>query len=293
MPSTKSRKTLEHNWRFEALGTAWEISSRHELTDEVRERIAVEVEAFDATYSRFRPDSLVTKLAKNPGAYTFPDNASTLFNFYDELYEISRGSVSPLVGGALEEAGYDAAYSLRPKGEPRVAIDYSKAISRDEQHLTVEEPLVIDIGAIGKGYLVDCLANTLRAAGHDDFTVDGSGDMRTVGGTKETVGLENPLNTNEVIGTVELQNASLCASAINRRAWGEWHHVIDATTGLPTREIIATWVVADSTMIADGLATALFFVSPGELAKRYTYEYMRMHADGSIEYSDYFAKGVF
>jgi thiamine biosynthesis lipoprotein len=64
-------------------------------------------------------------------------------------------------------------------------------------------------------------------------------------------------------------------------------------TARPTRDVIATWVIADSAMIADGLATALFFTAPEKLAATYNYEYLRMHANGSIEYSEYFAKGVF
>ena len=43
------------------------------------------------------------------------------------------------------------------------------------------------------------------------------------------------------------------SSATNRRAWGNGlHHVIDATTGLPTRNVIATWAIAETALEADG-----------------------------------------
>ena len=44
------------------------------------------------------------------------------------------------------------------------------------------------------------------------------------------------------IGMIALvHDGALCSSATNRRAWGDGlHHVIDAMTGLPTRDVIAT-----------------------------------------------------
>jgi len=293
MPSTKSKTTPAYSWQFDGIGTKWEIASARELNAALKQYIADEIESFDAVYSRFRADSLVQKIAQAPGEYTFPKSAEILFDFYDELWEVSHGSVNPLVGDALVAAGYDEVYSLKQRSGAAPALDYNKTLQRSGSKLLVTEKTVIDIGAIGKGFLVDYIAELLKKAGHADVVVDGGGDMRICGTMNEKVGLEHPLNTGQVIGIVDIQNKALCASATNRRAWGDWHHVINAQTGKPTEEIIATWVIADSTMIADGLATALFFVSPQTFAGRYTYEYMRMHADGSVEYSDYFAKGVF
>jgi thiamine biosynthesis lipoprotein len=84
--------------------------------------------------------------------------------------------------------------------------------------------------------------------------VDGSGDLRHSGDSSIQVGLEHPLDSGLVIGVVKLKNRALCASATNRRSWGDGlHHVLDARTGLPVREVIATWVIADDAATADGL----------------------------------------
>ena len=69
--------------------------------------------------------------------------------------------------------------------------------------------------------------------------------------------------------------------------------MVDPETGEPAKEIIATWVLADSTMLADGLATALFFTKPELLKKQYTYEYMRIHADGKIDFSNAFKNTLY
>lgn len=88
-----------------------------------------------------------------------------------------------------------------------------------------------------------------------------------------------------VIGVYNLKNTSLCASATNRRAWGDnLHHVIDPKTGKPTQDVIATWVVGDTTAIADGLATALFFTNGEQLQKAFDFSYIRMFSMEVLRY---------
>jgi thiamine biosynthesis lipoprotein len=91
-----------------------------------------------------------------------------------------------------------------------------------------------------------------------------------------------------------LSNSALCASASNRRAWGNGlHHVLDALTGEPTTRVIATWAVVAAaatstsppTMVADGLATGLFFREASAFATDFDFQYVRMLADGSVEHS--------
>ncbi len=293
MPLMKSETTLAHNWRFDALGTSWEIASGVPIGDATKKRVTKQLALFELTFSRFIGDSFVSVIADKPGSYTFPSDAKEIFSLYEELYELTDGKVTPLVGEALADAGYDARYSLQSKKEIHPVPRYGEVVQRKGNVITTNQPVMFDVGAVGKGYAVDTIIELLKADGYSSFVVDASGDMRIVGDTTQQVGLENPHNFEEVIGTVDLHNKALCASASNRRKWGEWHHIIDPNTASPTHEIIATWVVADSAMVADGLATALFFTSPETLRAKYTYEYMRMHADGSVEYSDYFAKGIF
>ncbi|MER5185437.1 hypothetical protein ABT009_45440 [Streptomyces sp. NPDC002896] len=49
--------------------------------------------------------------------------------------------------------------------------------------------------------------------------------------------------------------------------------------------VVATWVVADETALADGLATALFFTEAQRLAETFQFAYVRMYADGRAEHS--------
>ncbi|MBM6582227.1 FAD:protein FMN transferase [Microvirga sp. BT689] len=82
---------------FNAIGTTWEIETPSPLEMPARRRI---LERFDATYSRFRPDSLVSRIASltEGGCVTFPEEAVALFDLYDRLHACTEGAVDPLVG---------------------------------------------------------------------------------------------------------------------------------------------------------------------------------------------------
>ena len=69
--------------------------------------------------------------------------------------------------------------------------------------------------------------------------------------------------------------------------------ILDARTGIPVRDVVATWVVADDAATADGLATALFFTRADHLAKVFNFSYVRMFADGRAEISRNFDGQLF
>lgn len=285
---------LTSRLEFDAIGAPWQIDTATPIAPGIRSAIQERMEAFDRTYSRFRDDSLVTRIATTPGRYSFPPDAAELFGLYRSLYEATDGAMSPLVGAALESLGYDRSYSLRASAMPAQVPAWSDSFAWDGSHFDTVRPVTLDVGAAGKGYLADLVAGVLLAAGIEDFVVDASGDLVHAGAGELRVGLEHPLDTGKAIGVVSIANGALCASASNRRAWGDGqHHVIDALTGVPTRSVIATWAIAPTALLADGLATALFFASPERLAGITPFSFVRMYSNGRVETSPGFDGEMF
>lgn len=287
---------------FEATGTRWEIETPRPLDRRLQTRLLERVEAFEMTYSRFRPDSLVSQMAAAPtgGRFAFPDDAVLLFALYDQLHAVTGGAVDPLVGRDLELLGYDPAYSLTPApddvraADPQARWSWAQDVVRTGATLVTRRPLVLDVGAVGKGYLVDLLAGMLGGAGVEGFVVDGSGDLRHAGAAGLQVGLEHPFDRGLVIGVANLHDQALCASAVNRRAWGDGlHHVLDGRSGRPVQGVVATWVVADDAATADGLATALFFTGAAALAPHFTFSSVRLFQDARAEVSEAFDGELF
>ena len=272
--------------RFSAIGTEWQLDTALPLDADLERRLHERIDDFDRTYSRFRGDSLVSTVAETAGSYEFPDDASRLFDLYDGLYDSTYGAVTPLVGRALEQLGYDARYSLTRRGPGMPAPVWADEVAREGSTLVTRSPVLIDVGAAGKGYLVDLVGELLHEGGVHEFVVDASGDLLVSGPAPTAVGLEHPFDPSMAIGEVTLTNRSICASGSNRRVWGEGlHHILDGRTGEPTREVIATWAIADSALLADGLATALFFADPSDLARAFDFEWVRMFATGVAERS--------
>lgn len=283
------------SWHFGAIGTHWEIDTGTALNADAKGVITKRIEEYDRVYSRFREDSVVTSLAREAQTVVLPDDAQDLFALYGALYEATGGSLSPLVGDTLNHLGYDASYRLTSLPGPAVPPPaFEDVISLEGTTLTTYRPVTIDIGAAGKGYLVDIVARLLDDEGINQYTIDASGDLRHRGHTPERVGLENPRATDHLLGVAEVSNRALAASATNRRAWGDGlHHIVDALTGLPTRSVEATFVIADTAAMADGLATALCMVSPERLRQVGEFDWLIMSSDGSLEASPDFPGEVF
>lgn len=279
-------------WRFEAIGTHWRIDSREPLPASLVAAVAERVERFDRDWSRFRPDARIAALA-TPGRHRLADDAGPLLAFYRELHAATRGRVTPLVGRTLEALGYDAAYRLRAADDIPAVPSWEDAVSWDGEFLDVVRPVVLDVGAAGKGYLVDLVGDLLDAHGVEEHIVDASGDLRTRG-VPMTIALEHPLDPRRAVGVAELADGAFCASATTRRSWGDGlHHVLDPATGLPVRGVIATWVLAPTALVADGIATALFFdADPGFLAREAA-AFARMFDDGTVEKSTDFPGELF
>lgn len=279
---------------FDGIGTSWEVSTPGTLDGVQRRKLLALVEEYDAAWSRFRTDSTVAQAARQPGSYVMPDGAGALGRLYRSLYRITDGAMTPLVGGSLEQLGYDPAYSLRPRGIPLAAPRWEDVLDWQDAVLTTTAPVVLDVGAAGKGQLADLLAAELRAQGVGEHFIDASGDLLNSGPVPVSVGLEHPYDPGRAIGTISLGAGALCASAANRRAWGDGlHHVLDGTTGRPVSTVVATWALAGNAMTADALATALFFVSGTALQQDFDFSWLTVFSDGSAAYSAGFEGALF
>ena len=294
---------------FDAIGVPWRIGtgSRETPLESLgaplieADRLAVldRIEQFDRDWSRFRDDSLVSRIAREPGSWRLPADAAPLMALYEQLHALTDARVSPLVGLSLERLGYDAAYRLTPAGDPLPAPSWADSIALRQAPeglvLDTVTPVLLDVGAAGKGYLVDLVGDLLAARGVTETLVDASGDVRVRGERSIRIALEHPADPTKAVGVAEVTDAALCGSAINRRAWGEGlHHIVDAVTGRPVADgVIATWVVADSALVADGLATALFFVEPARLCEAFAFEWVRLSTHTGLEASAGFRGELF
>jgi thiamine biosynthesis lipoprotein len=292
-PITKYSDLPVTHLQFEAIGTLWSIDLYQSMNAEDRsllfDAVKKRIDSFDKNYSRFRPDSMITAMANKAGEYRLPSDAKPLLDLYLDLYNLSGGKFTPLIGQVLVDAGYDSSYSLQV-GQLSKPPTWQEVLSYDYPALTLKQAAWLDFGAAGKGYIVDIIGELLKKRGIKAYCVNAGGDLLYHNSHEQTlsVGLEHPDQEGKILGEALLINQSLCGSAGNQRSWGGFNHIINPETLTSPTQIKAIWVTTDSTILADGLTTCLFFIPAKQLQADYNFEYAIVYADYSLEHSPNF-----
>lgn len=280
---------------FESIGTKWQIDLQDDISQknfhDLKGEIFSFLYEFDDTYSRFKDKSLISKISKKEGLYKFPKSSKELFSIYHKLYELTDGRFTLLIGKTLESAGYDKNYSLKPK-KIQKSDDWS-AINFKFPFLKTRKQVLLDFGACGKGYAIDQIRKILEKRNIRSFIVDAGGDLYIKKIQNSKIGLENPYNSTQIIGIANVNNASICASALNRRKWDKYSHIIDPKTLKSPDKIAATWVISKNAVVADAIATALFLVRPTRLKNEFDFEYLILYSDFKAEKSQGFKAEIY
>ena len=285
------------SFAYESMGTHWEVSfwESVEDIDTLRRDILRMSDEFDTTYSRFIETSLVSQLASQRGTIKVPHDFIKMLKIYIKLYELSHHKFTPLVGKTLSDMGYDPSYYLKSKVNISTVPQLHKAVTiKDDTHIELNDPVLFDFGALGKGYFVEKIKNKLLESGYKHFLVNGSGDIAFIGQDSPIqVGLEHPHDITKVIGTVQLYKGAMCSSGGNRRTWGKYHHIIDPQLLTSPTDILASWVIADTATIADALATALFLSPPEAFKNDFQFEYLLLNKEMKVKRSPGFTAQLF
>lgn len=246
-----------------ALGTTWWIEIFDDIDDDERRAAfgsaALIISDFETKYSRFRPDSLISRLNETKEISAPSPELVTLLTYGQALYSRSNEIFNILIGESMVARGYDNAYSLTPQAELA-----SVFTPNPNTALIITPTLItllagsIDIGGFGKGYVIDLVAKEFISRGIQYFLINGGGDIYTTSNHCEpiTIYLEHPTQPRLSIGETTLVDQGFAASSPYKR---QWHHkqqslshlMLDNNT-IPT---IATFTKALTARDADAFAT--------------------------------------
>lgn len=219
------------NLAFEALGTAWsilidapasELSEAGADLETLRSELIALTDIFDHRFSRFKPDTEATAFRHaDSGTYPISPEFTQLLARSDVLRQLTDGAFDPAVGGLLEAAGYDPQYQLKPDANSLATWKLPNwSVNTKDHTLTIDGPVVFDIGGTGKGYWIDVLSQYLLEKGFTYHLVEGGGDMKATtkaNGDGYTIALEWPGRPDMAIGVVTLKNQGLAASDVFKR----------------------------------------------------------------------------
>lgn len=227
---------------------------------------------FESRFSRFRPDSELSVLNAGSGMDVSPELFSLLERSAGWFRE-TGGVFDPSVLPSLEAEGYGSSFGSEGFGAAHIGEGGAQRSRLDEVTLgpgrSVRKPpsLRIDLGGIGKGYIVDRVAEFL-ARTYEHVFVDAGGDIRTYGVDAGAgydfwaVDVGDPSGAEDSLATLLLRDRAVATSGTYRRRWtvsgSERHHLIDPKTGHSAEtDLAAVTVVAESAEQAEVFSKTL------------------------------------
>lgn len=201
----------------------------------------------------------------------------------DTFKVVAQGlKYSKLSGGALDITvgplvklwgiGTDAAKvpSEEEIKEKLPLINYNDIVL-DEINKTIflkRENMIIDLGAIAKGYAADEVAEILTQNNVKSAIIDLGGNIFALGskldGSNWKIGVQDPEDARGAsIGYIEVVNKSIVTSGIYERYFEsngkKYHHILNPKTGYPyENEILGVSILTDKSIDGDSLSTTLF-----------------------------------
>lgn len=254
-----------HVARWSAIGCTVHVETRLEreldLASALVRQVLVDV---DEVASRFRDDSDLSRVNRNPGQWVEVDPLLVAaLHVAVTAAEETEGLVHPLLGRSLIELGYDRTFSRIQHGRPLARsstappIDAWRSIGLTERAVCIPAETSLDLGATCKAWCTDLAVAALEAHLDGAAIVSIGGDLRTVGEESWEVAVtERP---DGAIDTMVEVTGALATSSTQARRWasdgGERHHLLDPRTGLPAEEVWRTVTIAAPTCVAANTAT--------------------------------------
>jgi thiamine biosynthesis lipoprotein len=230
-----------------------------------------EVQRIEAKYSRYRADSVVSRINANAGRVSVPVDQETraLLAYADTCWRQSDGAFDA-TSGVLRRA-WDFKVARVP-GDAELAalaacVGWDRVEVGPEGVRLRDRGMELDFGGFGKEYAVDRAALVLREAGIASALVDLAGDIMVVGsqpdGTPWRVGVRHPRDRSRIVATLAIESGAIATSGDYERfieVDGVRHcHVLDPRTGRSARGFQSVTVHAASCLVA-GSATTVAMV---------------------------------
>lgn len=251
-----------------------------------------EIERLETRLSSYQPTSDISRV--NARAYFEPVRVEpSLFRLLQHAQRLSRecgGAFDITIAPLVRCWGFMGGTGKMPNAEQiaeahaRVGMDYVELREEDFTVRFLRDGMMLDLGAIGKGYAVERAAEILTEAGATRALVHGgTSTVHALGVPPDAdawkIAVQSPeakatsaheLTRAEasigsmgdaVLAVVPLKNEAMSVSAVHGRSFiaegKTYGHVIDPRTGYPAQNALLSAVVLPSATESDALSTAL------------------------------------
>ena len=260
------------------MGTSFEVyvyAPDHERASELFEAAFDEIERVEQSLSNYRSSSELSRInviAADAQVVTDPEVFALLKRAFDYSRQ-SDGAFDVTVGKLMKAWGFfrgagrypsneELARAREQTGWQRVRLD-----PRARSVFFLTRGIELDLGGIGKGYALDCVARVLREAGVTAALISsGSSSIYAIGAPPGKAGwpvrVSDPLDRTRILSTILLKDQSLSTSGNYEKFFQlsgrTYCHIMDPGTGRPVEGMLQTSVIAPEATDSDALSTAVF-----------------------------------
>lgn len=248
--------------------------SADELNNILNEALAL-CDTYELLFSR--TDSRSTLYKVNTGECTnISKELAELINIGIEYGRISQGAFDISIGSVSSLWDFTADKPSVPDDaaikNALQYVDYTKIqLSQCNDgtfNINIPEGMILDLGAIAKGYIADRIRDFFLENGIDRAIINLGGNVLCIGSKNSasdfTIGIKKPFaNDNATLVNLSLADKSAVSSGTYERYFKEgdrlYHHILNPATGYPyDNELCAVTIISDLSVTGDCLSTTCF-----------------------------------
>jgi len=263
------------NIKGDALGTTYNIIIDSSLEKiDLSKSIDSIFSVINNSMSTYLQNSIISDVNKNIKTKV-DEHFIKVFTKSKEVWEESDRYFDPTVGILVNAYGFGPIV-LSDNGNNKSIESLKHLVGFDKVFLNNNNEVIkenkdifIDFNSIAKGYSVDLIGEFLSQKKINNYLIELGGEILAKGVNKRTksvwtLGIQDPLNQDKYIQTVELNDKALATSGNYRKyrldpETGERYvHTINPITGLTSKNnTLSVSVISEDCITSDAWATAL------------------------------------
>ncbi|PEB50672.1 hypothetical protein CON65_18500 [Bacillus pseudomycoides] len=264
----------EYSFSFRAMNTEVQVKGDAPWNSSWSRKLKECFFAFESICSRFLNFNELAMVNRAPiGAKI--KVSPILFDVLKEAIryaEMTDYYFNPLMARRMERMGYDRSFDQITDVGSTIDNDIGKGDCNSFQFDHHASAIVkqtsekVDLGGIGKGWVVDRGARLMRQAGVVNGILNAGGDLTVWGNQEKVIGIADPEKEERDIAQFYFLQGCMATSNKKHRSWKQGsfvrHHLLDGQTGLQAEsDVIQATVFAKSTAESEVIAKVLCILS--------------------------------
>lgn len=183
--SAQSKSEEEHTTGVFAMGTYMTLTAYGESTEAALLLSEARIKELETLWSTTDEKSDIYKVNQSDGTQTeVSEETVGILQFALDMAEQTNGSLDPTISPVVTAWGFVSREYHIPSEDELTdllkKIDYKKVLL-EENFVTMPDGMQLDIGAVGKGYTGDIIAELLKEQGVTSVLLDIGGNIQMVG----------------------------------------------------------------------------------------------------------------